>query len=67
MINKFQEGDFVEWKFPSKTSKIFLIVEVYPRGIFRRTTKYKCINHLDEYFYFYEGELKLEELKNKKK
>jgi hypothetical protein len=57
MRNKFQEGDFVKWKFPTKTNKVFLVVEVYPKGIFRRTTKYKCINGNNESFEFYEGEL----------
>jgi len=62
----FKEGDLVEWKHKSKHNHKYIIVEIYPRGLFRRTNQYKCIRQDEEQFMFYEGELKLSKTNKKK-
>ena len=59
---KFKEGDFVNWVFGKET---WVVVEIYPKGLFRRTNKYHCIDKDNENVIFYEAELK-SKVKNEK-
>jgi len=54
---KFDEGDMVKWKHPSKLKHRYIIVKIYPRGLFRKTNVYLCINEDEDEIFFYEGEL----------